>query len=333
MIKIPYDAIIDKIKEQSQLSEEEINAKIKAKSDQLAGLISKEGAAHIIANELGVKLFEEGQKKIKDIMPGMNSVEVAGKITNIYELREFQRKDGTPGKVASFVIGDESGKARVVLWNDQTDLIKDLQTEKIVLIKNGFAKENNNGVEIHLASKSEIEVDPEGIIIGEVGQKPSAKRKKIKDLAESDSNVEILATAVQIFEPRFYEICPQCSKRIRLKEGSFACDAHGKVEPDFGYVLNAVLDDGSETIRTVFFRNQLLNLLNKKHEEIIQFKDSPGDFQLIKNDILGKIVKVVGRTTKNEMFDRLEFVAQLVFSDPNPDEELKKLKEEAKVID
>ena len=33
------------------------------------------------------------------------------------------------------------------------------------------------------------------------------------------------------------------------------------------------------------------------------------------------------------MFDRLEFIAQLVFPDPDPDQELKKLEEESKVIE
>ena len=78
MIKIPYEKIIEKIKEQAKISDSEIESKIKEKTDQLAGLISKEGAAHIIANELGVKLFEEGNLKIKDILPGMRSVETSG---------------------------------------------------------------------------------------------------------------------------------------------------------------------------------------------------------------------------------------------------------------
>ena len=38
-----------------------------------------------------------------------------------------------------------------------------------------------------------------------------------------------------------------------------------------------------------------------------------------------KIVKLVGRGSKNQLFDRLEFTTQLVFPDPNPEEELKRL--------
>ena len=63
MLKIPLNDIIAKILKETSLSEAEINTKIDQKLDQLSGLISKEGAAHIIANELGVKLFEAFQRQ------------------------------------------------------------------------------------------------------------------------------------------------------------------------------------------------------------------------------------------------------------------------------
>ena len=47
----------------------------------------------------------------------------------------------------------------------------------------------------------------------------------------------------------------------------------------------------------------------------------------LKTDLLGEIVKIVGRVAKNTMFERLEFVSQLVFPNPNPDEEIKKIEE------
>ena len=58
------------------------------------------------------------------------------------------------------------------------------------------------------------------------------------------------------------------------------------------------------------------------------FRENQESFGSVKNDLLGKIVKVVGRASKNQMFDRLEFVANRVNINPNPDEEIKKLDEE-----
>ena len=91
---------------------------------QLSGLISKEGAAHIVANELGVKIFEQasGKLQIKNILAGMRNVEAVGKVTRKFELREFQTENRS-GKVASVVIGDETGTIRMVMWGELAEKI------------------------------------------------------------------------------------------------------------------------------------------------------------------------------------------------------------------
>ncbi len=59
MIKVPYEDIVAKIRQDAGISESELNEKIEEKMSQLSGLVSKEGAAHIVANELGVKVTEQ----------------------------------------------------------------------------------------------------------------------------------------------------------------------------------------------------------------------------------------------------------------------------------
>ncbi len=328
MIKIPLSQIIEKIKEKSNLSEEEINFKIKQKMDQLSGLISKEGAAHIIANEVGIKLFEEisGKLQIKNILAGMRDVETVGKVQQIFPIREFQRQDGSSGKVASITIADETGSIRIVLWGSQTDVVKDLKENDPVKIISGYTRENNNRLEIHLNEKSKLEISPEGETIGEVKQYIS-KRKNINQLEENDNDIELLGTIVQVFEPRFFEVCPQCNKRVRQRDEGFFCEEHNIVNQNYSYVLNAILDDGTETIRTVFFRKQAENLLEMDQNGIIEYKNNPERFEEVKNNLLGNQIKIVGRTNKNELFDRLEFITRLVFK-ADPKEELKRLKKE-----
>ena len=127
MIKIPYEQIIERIKKEAKVSEEEINGKIDSKMKQLSGLISKEGAAHIVANELGIKLFDSfsGKLQIKNIIVGLRSVETVGRVLQTYELREFTTNE-RQGKVASLVIGDETGTMRIVMWGEQADNIKNI---------------------------------------------------------------------------------------------------------------------------------------------------------------------------------------------------------------
>jgi replication factor A1 len=334
MIKMSYDQILEKIKQKSELSDQEIKDKIDAKLKQLSGLISKEGAAHILANELGIKLFDSlgGKLQIKNILAGMRSVEVVGKVTRSFGLREFN-SNGRQGKVASLIIGDETGTIRIVMWGDQADNINNIKEGDIVKIVSGYVRENrNNEKEVHINNMGKVLVNPEGETVKDVKQTITSNRKKIKDLTEDDSNVEVLGTIVQVFDPRFFEVCPECGKRIRNQGEGFSCETHGKVGPSYSFVLNVFLDDGTDSIRTVFFRNQGLRLLDKTSEQMIEYKENPEKFEDIKTELLGNIIKVVGRTTKNEMFDRLELVSQLVFNNPDPEEEIKSLNKELESV-
>jgi len=333
MFKLPLQDIINKIKEKTNLSEAEINSKITQKLDQLSGLISKEGAAHIIANELGVKIFEQTQGKlqIKNILAGMRSVETVGKIQRLFELREFQTEQRS-GKVASLIIADETGSIRIVLWGDQAEKINKMKEGDILKILNGYVRENQGRKEVHMNDRASLVINPPGIEINNVvqpGERQEAVRKNIADLREGDENIAILGTIVQAFEPKFFEVDPQSGKRTRANDDGKFYDAAGKeIQPDYSYVMNVVLDDGTETIRCAFFRNQVERLLNKTQKDMLVYKDDIAAFEPMKTELLGQQVKLVGRANKNEMFDRMEFVVQLVFLNPNPQEEVERLEKE-----
>lgn len=335
MFKLELKEIIDRVKAQSGLSEQEINRKIEDKITRLSGLVSKEGAAHIVANELGVKLFEQlsGNLKIKNIVAGMRNVETQGKVQRKFELREFN-VNGREGKVSNIVIGDETGTIRVVMWGSNADKLNSMNENDTISVKGAYVRDNQGRKELHLNDKSILEINPAGVNIGEVKQTAALSlRKQIKDLTESDNSVELLGTVLQVFDPRFFEICPECGKRARLREQSFVCEQHGNVNPAYSYVVNFVLDDGSESIRVVCFRNQVEALFAMDSKEFLQYKQSPEKFADKKTELLGKIIKASGRTSKNDMFNRLEFVANSIDINPNPDEEIKKLDEDIKQLE
>ena len=327
MIKIPYEEIILKINENTKMAVGEIEERIDKKLKQLSGLISKEGAAHIVANELGVKIFEplSGKLQIKNILTGMRDVETIGKVLQVYELREFSNETKS-GKVASLFVGDETGTIRVVMWGSQADNVANTEQGFVVKIIGGYVRENNGRKEIHLNDRSQLVINPKGETIEKIAAEYKVvNRKEIKDLNENDNEVELLGTIVQVFDIRFYEICPRCSKRAKPSTDFFVCNEHGNVIPAYSYVLNAVLDDGTETVRCVFFRNHLEKLLKLNQEQIMKFRIEPVDFEALKNELLGTIVKLNGRTNNNSLFNRLEFVVQQVDRNPNPEEELKRL--------
>ena len=327
MIKIPFEEIILKINEKTQMTTTEIEDRIEKKMKQLSGLISKEGAAHIVANELGVKIFEpmSGKLQIKNIINGMRDVETIGKVLQVYEMREFATETRS-GKVASMLIGDETAAIRVVMWGTHAENVSNIGSGDIVKILGGYTRENNGRKELHLNDRSQLLINPKGEIIGEVAiQIRQGSRKTIKDLSENEPEAELLGTIVQIFDIRFYEVCPKCSKRAKPSVDLFVCSEHGNVIPAYSYVLNAVLDDGTETIRCVFFRNQVEKLLSLNQEQLLNFRSNPAEFEAVKNEILGTIVKLNGRPNKNSLFNRLEFVVNSVDTKPNPEEEIKRL--------
>jgi len=324
MIQMPLNDIITKIKENGDLTEEQINQKINDKLKQLSGLISKEGAAHIIANELGIKLVDLSAKlKIKNVLSGMRSIELVGRARTIFPVNEFETSEGRKGKVASIILEDETGTIRITLWQGQADNVEKMKQGDIIKIVGGYVKENNDRKEIHLNERSSLIINPEGEEVGEY-KAPAAERKNIKDLSEGDIAV-LLGTIVQVFDPKFFTVCPECGKKPQQKDNLFSCSKHGNIMPDWSYVLNLFLDDGSSNIRTVFFRDQVEKLLNKSKQEILVFKDNPEQFSDIKNELLGNIIKLNGRGVQNKFFDRLEFVVNGVELNPDPEEEIKRL--------
>jgi replication factor A1 len=327
LINIPLDAIKDIIKEKTGLSNEEIDTRIKKKLDQLSGLISKEGAAHIVANELGVKLQQTvGAIKIKNILSGMKNIETLGKVIRKYEIRAFSTEKRT-GKVAKFLIGDETGTTLIVLWNDKADLLASFNEGDLVKLVSATARDNNGRVELHMGDSSTIEVNPAGAKVEVSDQqsqqqaRPAAIRKKISELVETDTNIEVLGTIVQIFDLKFFKINQDTGKKMKEDEsGNFS----------YGCVLNIFLDDGSDNIRTVLWKNQIINLLGLTEAELVALKESPELFEQKKTDLLGMMIKIIGRVSKNTLFNRLELVANVVLKDVNPNDEIKRLGNQTK---
>lgn len=314
---LTYEEIIEKIKSKG-VSEEEIQTKIKQKLHQLSGLISREGAAQIIANEMGIRIFREvGKLKINEIRPGMRDIEVDGKIVNLFDVRSFKNST-REGKVASLVLADETGRIRVVLWDaNHIGLIesKQLKEDAVIKIKNTYCRDNNGFKELHLNSHSEITIAPNGVNISHVADNQlnfGFAYKNIADLKEEDKNVVLRGTVVQIFEPRFYEICDRCRRRAVLDNGVFKCGDHGEVSVKYAPVLNLFLDDGTENIRVVCFREAAANAIGVSEDELINIRNDAGKFEQMKNNVLGKQLEVNGRVTKNEMFNRMEFIANIV---------------------
>lgn len=310
MDDVNYEKLVGIISKSSDISIEEIEKKVDAKRERISGLISKEGAAQIVAAELGVKLDEE-KLKIGDLMPGMKKVNTVGKIVNLFPVRTFTRND-KESKVANMVIADDTSNIRVVLWDsNHINLIEEgkISEGSSVEVLNATMRDN----ELHLGSFSEFKPSTE--VFEVVNTQKVTHEKNIVDFKISD-NVNTRAFIVQSFEPRFFNVCSECKKKVVPEGDAFKCEAHGIVSPEKRALMNIVLDDGTETIRAVLFHEKLsqLGFTNLEPETLT------GERQ----NIHGKEMIFSGNVRLNKFFNNPELIID-DSQEINIDEFLKKL--------
>ena len=91
---------------------------------------------------------------IKDLTPRMGNVELVAKISDIGEVREFN-KFGKSGRVATAKLKDDNGEIELSLWNEQIDQIGKGDTVKVT---NGYVKEYQGEMQLTTGMKGSIEV-------------------------------------------------------------------------------------------------------------------------------------------------------------------------------
>ncbi|MBD3198208.1 MAG: hypothetical protein GF317_24375 [Candidatus Lokiarchaeota archaeon] len=166
------------------ISEEDLEEELKQKLLQFHGFITKQGALFLIAKEKGLEvysreldpaIYDEAEYNIDygefivdiaSIHKDMINIVAVGIISEIFKINKFQRKDGTPGKVASFLLTDSTGTIKVVLWGKKAEILRNefFKVGKIVQCINGYAKKGlKDRVEIHFSKKSKVILAPQDI--------------------------------------------------------------------------------------------------------------------------------------------------------------------------
>jgi ssDNA-binding replication factor A large subunit len=306
------DEIISKISAVSNTGEDDIRRLIEDKQVEFSGLISEEGAAYLVAKEMGVHLKREEEKlNIGNIAPGMQNVDIIGKITYLSPVREF-KTERAEGRVCNITVSDKTGSIRMSLWNDEIEKLQGIEFGDIVNV-GGFVKESNGQLEIRLGRRGFIMKSTEVGFDGVAAPERKAERSSIKDLRENSLR-SVRAAIMQIFESNiFYEICPECKKRLKEENDGYACAEHGIIEPDYGMILSGIIDDSTGNIRAVFFTDAAEKLLGMTKKEAKKLFDRKKKLEPILAQVaLGRDFIFEGRVRKNDFFDRLEFIVNNV---------------------
>jgi ssDNA-binding replication factor A large subunit len=304
-----YQKLVEKISSISGLSIEEIDRRVEGKRAKLSGLVSKEGAAQIVAAEQGIN-FDKERLKISELAQGMKRANVLGKVIEVLPVREYD-KNGRQGKIGKLKIADESSTALVVFWD--TNHISLIEEGKII---NGSVIEISNGNvrnnEIHLGSFSDVKISSEKM--DNVVEKRVMAIRKLNDVKPGDS-FKTRAVVVQSFEPRYFEVCSECRKKV--VDGQ--CMVHGAIKAEKRALLNVVLDDGNETMKAILF-GENIKKLGLSDEEIFSLEK----FNEKKTSFLGEEKVFTGNLRANQLYNSIEFYVDSI-EEFNADELIKEL--------
>jgi ssDNA-binding replication factor A large subunit len=305
-------AILQELERRSGLSHEELLARLKQKQSELSGLISLEGAAYLVAKDLGVELPKEPLKplQIGNIVSGMRRVNLIGRIFKISPLREFERSNGARGKVVNLWVGDSTGYVRVALWDRQTDLVTEerIGIGDLIHLSNGIARENVFGdVEIRLGRYGRITKlqEPHDIPPAQqLNQRFFQTIERVEIGGVVPGLFEVKGTVVHVFKGNFlFDTCSVCGRRV-----TNGCVEHVDAKPTPALVISGIVDDGTGNLRFVLFREQAQKFISKPLKELKQL-DADQRYELISKELLGRDILIKGRVRKNPRTGRLEMLA------------------------
>ena len=215
------------------ISKEDFMQRVQEKVESMGGLCDEPMAAMLVANELGFSDVGRDSVKVENITAESGQINLVAKVVSVFDTKEFTRNDGTIGRVGNIIVGDETGKIKVTLWDNMADLIKagKIRIGQTLQIS-GYAKQGYSGVEINVGNNGVLAESEEEIEV-------TASTQKIKDIKDGMGDLNLTGKILEISEIRTFQ----------RKDGN--C----------GKVGNLLLGDNTGTVRVTLWddKTEFLN--------------------------------------------------------------------------
>jgi replication factor A1 len=99
----------------------------------------------------------DGSATADSLSMGQSDVNLRGLVLDTDEVRTFSRDDGTEGRVSNLTLGDETGRIRVTLWDEQADRAEELEPGTSVEVVDGYVRERDGSLELHVGDRGAVE--------------------------------------------------------------------------------------------------------------------------------------------------------------------------------
>jgi ssDNA-binding replication factor A large subunit len=278
--------LVKLIVEKTKKPEEEIWNLIEAKRKELDYLISEEGAAHIIASELGLNL--KPTMRVDELEEGATGVEIFLRVTRAYPMREF-KKGERQGKVLNVLAEDNTGTVRVSLWDKRAE--NEVKEGDVLYVSGGYVKKTKAGLEIRAGNRSTVELNPEKSPASLKGTRKASVEQRTLDQAKTGELVQINASLVRVKD------------RVPFFES-----AEGKQ-----LMVSGLVEDDTGSMRAIFFRRAAEALMGIPREKAIEIADMSGYQELLAKVPVLKELKLYGKIKHNEMTNSDELIVSRVY--------------------
>ena len=137
--------------------EQEIDEKIAELRREFGSLLDQEALKKLALDELGKLVINK--KNIEDLRD-REGVSLTVRVLKIYDVREFNRRDGSKGVVRNLLIEDDTGNCRLSLWDDDVKLPEVMgivEGSRLDLI-NCYVKISDYGVDVNRGRIGRVEL-------------------------------------------------------------------------------------------------------------------------------------------------------------------------------
>jgi len=116
-----------------------------------------------LEDDVEIDVHLQDTYRVEDLSLGLSDVDLVGELLATDEVRTFDRDDGSTGKVSNLVVGDETGRVRVTLWDDMADRAEALSPGPTVEVVDGYVRERDGDLELHVGERGAVETVEETV--------------------------------------------------------------------------------------------------------------------------------------------------------------------------
>ncbi|MCD2201894.1 single-stranded DNA binding protein [Halobacterium sp. KA-6] len=135
-----------------------------------------------VDNDEEIDVPVQDEYRVEDLSLGISDVNLTGEVLGTEEVRTFDRDDGSEGKVSNVVLGDETGRVRVTLWDDQAETATELSQGEVVEVVDGYVRERDGSLELHVGDRGAVE--PVDADVAFVPDTTSIEDLELEDVAD-----------------------------------------------------------------------------------------------------------------------------------------------------